>query len=292
MVANVAAEDEPVPDAGTAELELFRTARRHLKPEVFEEPRWKKTVAEKLWPKVVYLLNRGGRFEDYRADKLFKDGRHSNAYKKLLSLYCEKVAGFKNAFTGRNYAGYPCYIPVADALGRPFAKAFGKTQEEMETEYPFTLLTHRVIAMTKSRTISNYWLLALAPDNAVLLNPGDARKQGIKDGARVRVVSVTNPEGVWELGPEWTKPMEGRVKLTEMIMPGCVSFSLGHGHWAIGSSDQTIDGETIRADPRRAQGVHANAAMWVDPHLKNTCMLDPIGGSVSFYDTRVRLERV
>lgn len=292
MVANVAVEDEPVPDAQPTELELFRTARRHLKTEVFDEARWKRAVDEKLWPKIVYLLNRGGRFEDYRADKLFKDGRHANAYKKLLSLYCEKVAGFKNAFTGEHYAGYPCYIPVADALGRPVLQAFGKTAEQMDKEYPLTLLTHRIIAMTKSRTISNYWLLALAPDNAILLNPSDARKQGIKDGEHVRVLSATNPEGVWELGPARTKPMDGRVKLTEMIMPGCVSFSLGHGHWAIGSSDQTIDGETIRADPRRAQGVHANAAMWIDPHLQNTCMLDPIGGSVSFYDTRVRLERV
>jgi hypothetical protein len=29
--------------------------------------------------------------------------------------------------------------------------------------------------------------------------------------------------------------------------------------------------------------------MWVDPVLGNTCMLDPVGGSVSFYDTHVRL---
>lgn len=29
--------------------------------------------------------------------------------------------------------------------------------------------------------------------------------------------------------------------------------------------------------------------MWLDPILKNTCMLDPIGGSVSLYDRYVRL---
>jgi anaerobic selenocysteine-containing dehydrogenase len=154
------------------------------------------------------------------------------------------------------------------------------------------LLTHRVIAMTKSRTIANYWLLALAPDNAILLNPRDAAAQGLKEGDQVRIVSATNPQGVWDIGPSQTKPMVGRVKLTEMIRPGCISFSLGHGHWAMGSSDQVIDGKKIPGDPRRAQGVHANAAMWLDPHLKNTCFLDPIGGSVSFYDTKVRLEKV
>jgi hypothetical protein len=37
--------------------------------------------------------------------------------------------------------------------------------------------------------------------------------------------------------------------------------------------------------------VHANAAMRVDPYLKNTCLVDPVGGSAVFYDTWVRLER-
>ena len=146
--------------------------------------------------------------------------------------------------------------------------------------------------MTKSRTISNYWLLALANENAVLINPRDAAGLAVRTGDRVKVVSATNTEGIWELGPNWTKPMIGAVKLTETIMPGCVSFSLGHGHWAMGSTDMTIDGQRIAADPRRAEGVHANAAMWLDPHLQNTCLLDPIGGSVSFYDTKVRLVKV
>jgi hypothetical protein len=42
----------------------------------------------------------------------------------------------------------------------------------------------------------------------------------------------------------------------------------------------------------RATGVHANAAMRVDDHFKNACMLDLIGGSVSFHDTRVKLVKV
>ncbi|MBR9990957.1 MAG: hypothetical protein KFH98_14440, partial [Gemmatimonadetes bacterium] len=64
------------------------------------------------------------------------------------------------------------------------------------------------------------------------------------------------------------------------------------GHWATGAVDITIDDQVIRGEPRRQAGFHANAAMWVDPALKNTCMLDPVGGSVSFYDTHVKLEPV
>ncbi|WP_243688972.1 hypothetical protein [Geotalea toluenoxydans] len=86
--------------------------------------------------------------------------------------------------------------------------------------------------------------------------------------------------------------MVGKVQITETIRPGVVTFTLGHGHWATGASDVTIDGKVIKGDPRRAAGIHANAAMWIDPHLKNTCMIDKVGGSVSFYDTKVKLVKV
>jgi hypothetical protein len=80
--------------------------------------------------------------------------------------------------------------------------------------------------------------------------------------------------------------------VVEGIRPGVVTFSLGKGHWACGAADMRIDGQLIQGDPRRATGVHANAAMRIDDYLKNTCLLDPVGGSVSFYDTKVRLLRV
>lgn len=38
--------------------------------------------------------------------------------------------------------------------------------------------------------------------------------------------------------------------------------------------------------------MHADVAMWLDHYLRNTCLLDPIGGSVSLFDTKVRLEKV
>ena len=54
----------------------------------------------------------------------------------------------------------------------------------------------------------------------------------------------------------------------------------------------TIDGKVVKGDKRRSKGVHANAAMWIDTNLKNTCMIDKVGGSVSFYDTMVKLVKV
>jgi anaerobic selenocysteine-containing dehydrogenase len=147
--------------------------------------------------------------------------------------------------------------------------------------------------MTKSRTIGNYWLLPLMPQNGFLLNPLDAKLLKLKDGDRVKVISATNTKGVYDFKNGKRKEMIGNIRITHTIRPGVTSFELGFGHWATGSGDIWIDGEKIEGDKRRQAGVHANAAMWSDPSLRNTsCMVDPVGGSVSFYDTKVKFVKV
>jgi hypothetical protein len=111
----------------------------------------------------------------------------------------------------------------------------------------------------------------------------------LKDGEAVRITSASNPAGVWDLGNGRTKPMAGKLKTIQGIRPGVVAFSLGHGHWAYGASDVRVDGRVIKGDPRRGAGLHGNAAMRIDPVLKNTCLEDLTGGSAVFYDTRVKL---
>jgi len=105
----------------------------------------------------------------------------------------------------------------------------------------------------------------------------------------VRVVSAANPEGVWDLGAGAKKEMVGKLVVTQTVRPGVVSFALGYGHWSTGASAMVIDGDLIEGEERRGRGVHANAAMWTDPTTTNTCLFDPVGGSVSFYDTVVQL---
>lgn len=159
----------------------------------------------------------------------------------------------------------------------------------MREGYPLALITHRTISQTKSRTVADPWLTPLMPENGLLLNPRDAERLGLRNGSLVRVISATNSAGEWDIGPAMRRPMIGKVVLTETIRPGVTSFALGFGNWATGAADMEIDGYVIRGEARRGRGLHANAAMWVDPALKNTCMLDPVGGSVSFYDTWVKL---
>jgi anaerobic selenocysteine-containing dehydrogenase len=284
MVANIASGDKPgdeVPDADDDELKQFEQARRHLPKSVFDVDNWKKIVGDQWWKKVVYVMNRGGRFQDY--EKAYDGDKFKNKYGQLLNLYLEKNAKAKSAITGKKLPGIATYLPIADVTGK----------EIMDEKDGFDLhmITFRDITQTKSRTIVNYWLSAIRPENFVVINSADASRLGFKDGDHVRFTSKSNPEGVWDLRNGTKKPMIGKVKVVEGMRPGIIGFSLGHGHWAMGSSDVVVDGKKIKGDPRRATGVHANAAMRLDDYLKNTCLLDPVGGSVSFYDTKVKLVR-
>jgi len=282
MVANIAHDGkEPVPDASDAEVEIFLKARKHLPKSVFDVDRWK-AIAGPNWKKVVYLLNRGGRFDSQEAS--YKGDHVANKWGKQINLYQEKTAKCKDAFTGKSYYGMARFVPIVDTLDRE--------PVEQSKGYDLHLITQRDVRMTKSRTIANQYLTDSMPENGIVIHTGDAKRLGLKSGDKVKVLSSTNPDGVWNLQNGTKKPMIGTVQVTETIRPGVITFTLGHGHWSTGAEDVTIDGKVIKGDKRRAGGVHANAAMWIDPHLKNTCMIDKVGGSVSFYDTKVKLVKV
>ncbi|AXA37141.1 MAG: molybdopterin oxidoreductase [Candidatus Hydrogenedentota bacterium] len=286
-VANLAfgeAKDgsQAVPEASDAEVEVFLRARRHLPSYVFEEARWKAVAGEQYWRRVITVLNRGGRWESY--SKAWKGDKVAHPYAALLNLYQEKTAVTIHSGTGQSHFPVATYVPIRSYTGKDLS-------EYRQIAGRLQLITHRTIVQTKSRTIVDPWLTPLMPENGILIHPSDAEALGLKRGDLVRVKSATNREGVYLLGNGKGKPMVGKLIPTETIRPGVVSFALGFGHWATGASDLTIDEHTIRGEARRAAGIHANAAMWVDPDVKNTCLFDPVGGSVSFYDTWVTLER-
>jgi anaerobic selenocysteine-containing dehydrogenase/Ni/Fe-hydrogenase subunit HybB-like protein len=279
MAANVAAGDKenPVEPAPQEEIDLFVASRRHLPKTVFDPDRYRKIVGDDWWARTVTVLVRGGRFdgEGYDGEKL------ANPYGKQLNLYQEKTAKAVNAMTGEHYPGVAVYVP---------APRSSTGEDIVDPGFPLRLITFREIAHTKSRTGGNYWLQDLLPENSLLLNAVDARELGYADGDWARLTSATNPEGVWPIGDGKTWPMVGKVNVIEGLRPGVVAFSLGHGHWAYGATEIVIDGDTVAGDERRATGFHGNAAMRIDPHLKNTCLADLTGGSAVFYDTSVKLE--
>ncbi len=281
MVANLATGERPdgsdaVAEASDDEVATFEKARRHLPGTVYDRDRWA-AAAGASWRRVVTVLNRGGRFQDH--DAAYEGEQVANKYGRQINLYCEKVAATTDSMTGKPVLGHAAWFPIADSLGRPIEPG----PDDLH------LITHREIFHTKSRTPGNPWLRELQPENSILLAAADARRLGLSTGDRVRVVSDSNPEGVWVLPNSGTRPMVGRVEVVQGIRPGVISFSLGFGHWAYGACDVQIDGEIVPGDPRRGAGVHANAAMQVDPHLEDVCLQDKVGGSVSFYDSPVRL---
>lgn len=297
MVANLAYGEKPdaedaVQDADSDEVRTFLVSRLHLPPAVFDPNRWQRIMGES-WQKVVTVLNRGGRFQGY--EQVYQDldlfpGANGSVplgvrFGKQVNMYLEKTAGIKRSGTGESLAGYARYL-------EPGTTYDGTVLQDENNNFDLKLITYRDVRHTKSRTPGNYWLLATMPENYILMNAVDAEARRLQDGDEVRIVSPDNPQGIWDLGNDQKKDMIGKIKVVQGIRPGVISFSLSFGHWAYGSRDIQVDGKTIKGESRRGAGIHANAAMRVDPFLKNTTLSDTVGGSAVFYDSLVRVEKV
>jgi anaerobic selenocysteine-containing dehydrogenase len=283
-VANIAfgeKEDgsDAVPDADDEEVRIFTEARKHLPKSVFDVDKWKAIVGDKLWRKVVYVLNRGGRYQNFAQG--YAGDLVANKYGKQMNIYQEKTATSINTMTGKPYGGYAMYVPAY----------LSSTGEQIKDDgYEFTMITYKEITMTKARTITNYWLTSVLSEGFVMMNKVDADRLGIKPGDKVKLTSASNPDGVYDVkGGQPNVPIVGKVKIVQGLRPGVVAFPLGFGHWASGARDITIDGEVVKGDARRAVPLHANSVMRTDPVLKNVTLTDMAGGSAVFYDTKVKV---
>jgi anaerobic selenocysteine-containing dehydrogenase len=286
--------EDAVPEASAEEIDLFIKSRSHLPKAVFDPDRWA-AISGDMWPRVVTVLARGGRFQAY--EKGYPgDGVRTGSfdepyviptgtkYGKLINMYLEKNTGYKHAGTGKSLSPIPTYV-------EPYMGFDGNVIDDAKDGYDLKLITYREIAQTKSRTQGNYWLKSLLPENFLLMNSVDAAKRGLASGDSIHISSASNPEGAWDFGNGHKRDIVGKVKVVEGMRPGVIAFALGFGHWAYGAQDITIDGTTIVGDERRYEGFHANAAMRTDPLVTNTCLFDPVGGSAVFYDTLVKVEK-
>ena len=283
-VANIAVGDKPgdaVPEADEKEMSAFRTTRKHLPSAVFDEEKWKSACGESNWQKVVYTLNRGGRFESF--DKAYLGNYLGHPFGKLFNIFVEPVGKGINAMTGKRFSGIAIYEPIKDAHGK----------EINDSGFEYTLITYKDILGGQSRTLPiAYWMSSIMPENRILINSRDAKHLGLKDGDTARIVSPTNPHGVWPIGKGRELPISGKVQVIEGMRPGVIAVSWSFGHWAYGANDVIVDKKLIPADKRRSAGLCGNAALRLDPVLKDVCLTDPIGGSSSFYDSKVKLIKV
>jgi tetrathionate reductase subunit A len=283
MVANVAWGDQAgdaVPEADDAELELFKRARGHLPAGVFDEAKWRAAAGEAHWRRVVYVLNRGGRFE--AAAEAYDGAYVKHAFRKLLNLYVEPLGTGIHSITGKRFSGVPRFERMQHLNGK----------EVQAPGYDLTLVTYKEIFGGQSRTIGNYaGQQALMPENFVYLNKLDATRLGLHDGDVVRLVSPTFG-GEFEVAPGRTARIEGRIKAISGLRPGAVAVSWHYGHWAYGAADVEIDGQRVPGDRTRDRGVVGNPAVVTDAYLKDICLTDPIAGDSVFNGTHVRLVKV
>ena len=280
LIANLAVGDkhnESVPDASDKEMRIFHEARAFLPKSVFDEDKWQGAVKPELWKKVVYVLNRGGRFAPPTSAH---DGPYMKSkFGKMFHLFMEDIAEQRNSMSGEYFPGIPTYRGQSDSAGKPLDRSGA---------YPFKLITYKEPFGGQSRTISNYWSnVALQNENFVVMHKSDVARLGLKQGQIVRLSSVSNHEGSVQINKDLVVDVVGPIKTIEGMRPGVVGVSWHYGHWAYGSNDVEVDGKRIKGDRRRAAGVCPNPVMLLDPVLKDVCLTDPIGGSASFYDTHV-----
>lgn len=286
IAANLAFGDakdgsDSVPDASNEEAAIFSKARLHLSSAVFNEARWQQASGAQMWRKVVYVLNRGGRFENFR--KIYDGDKMAHRFGGTFHLFIERVAKQKDSITGQRFDGLPRFDPPRFSNGQPVG----------DQDFPFQIITFKEIFATQRRTPGVYWTqVSLMPENFILMNKSDARRLGVGDGERVQLVSASLPQGALNLGNGRSQKMAARVKAIEGIRPGVLAVSQSFGGWAYGSQDVRVDGVVVQKDPRRGKGLQINPLLRLDAHTKTGCLSDPIGGSASYYDTRVKVVRV
>jgi anaerobic selenocysteine-containing dehydrogenase len=284
LVANIAfgdKEDEAVKDESRKKEKIFIKARRHLPKSVFDLDYWKKAVRKDEWPKVVYVLNRGGRFEDF--EHAYEGDYLGHKFGSMFNIYSEKVAETRNSINGKYFSGIPIYEPICNM----------REKKIKDKDYRFNLITFKEIFGGRSRTISNYWSQgSLLPENEVWINSKNARELGVKNGDYVKLNSKSNPEGIIDLKNGKKIELNAKVKITEGIRPRVVAISWHYGHWAYGGQDVSVDGERIKGDSRRRGGIIPSPLMCIDNVINNVYLTDFVGGSASFNDTKINIAKI
>jgi tetrathionate reductase subunit A len=240
-----------------ADLEPFRKAfAASLKPEE--------------WPDVLGVMVRGGRFEP--ASGAREGSRLSHRFTKTLHFYAEETATTRDSMSGAFFHGTTRWVSPTTARGKPLSALDDPKQ------WPFTIITLKGALQTHSRLSSNYALREIMPENGVRMSTADAAKLGIHNGDWVVVVT---PEG----------KRRARAVVVEGIRPGVISFNAGYGHWGYGATNYGVGGQKVAGDAVRRAGVNLNPVMRRDPDVWQMSLMDLVGGSAVFFNTRARVEK-
>lgn len=294
MAANVAfAGKQPVADASAEEQALFTATRTKALGKHFDESVWKAAVTAEEWPKVVTVLNRGGRFEGHGEDHAngYEGDWLKYRYEGLCQFYDPKVAASKDPITGEPFDGLARIREALRTDGTPFKR----------DDLPLKFTNWKSRSQGTHRTVSAPWLREVRTQNFLSINPTDADPRGIRNGDRIRIRSAAGQ-------------VEGVAQLTQAIRPGVVGADAAMGHTHYGARSITIDGKPTpvapaygnKADRRsmspgheelgiagdRGLGIAVNDLLDDDTLAGGGGYSDPIGGGAVQLDTWVQVERI
>jgi tetrathionate reductase subunit A len=187
--------------------------------------KYKNAVSSEEWPKVAFLLSRGGFFISYNDH--FKGNLYKFSLNKegMVRFYFEELALRHNPITGKFMTGHPRYVSLREA-----GQYQGYDPDEVAKEYPFKLITYKPATRTQSRTMNYIWASESEHENGVWINALDAQKLGIKNGDWVKVLSPGNQDWVIEINGKKI-PYKVRAYVTNRIKKGVVALSCDFGHW-------------------------------------------------------------
>ena len=295
------AYNENLPDAKQDEVEFVEN--NYLMAGHF-----KKLLSDSDWRKVCYLLARGGIFEP--KEQLFNEkGHHKYSNPLMIVFYNELLANTVNSATGKPYHD----LPRQQLMGRDF---FDRSLDQVAgQEYVFNLVSPRHSTMAFARTQNFYWATEIMPENSVELNPEDAQALGINDGDMVKVSSPYLQEG-----------SIGKAKVSSLIARGVVFIYHSYGRynspgaqeWFVeGGADKAVqgfrlgktrskllfdlklvndgvvEGNKVKADPRRGKGICGNelGSVW-EWDGKTIISSDIVSGGGNYYYHKVKVEKV
>ena len=229
-VANMAYDGEPADDISDDEIEMQDLGTVYTK--------WKDALSsEEEWKKVMTLLSRGGRFEDYGAG--FDGDNRVFGNTNCFSLYSEKLATSRNSITGEKFAyGTPAWNPQRFLNGKLVSDVFAKE------EWPFVAANYKPKFRSVSMLANSSSLKDINLSNNVEMNTEDAKALGISTGDKIKVIPATGGE------------FEGTALVREGIAKGTIGVAYGYGHWQYGAKAFAIEGNEEQSEKERGQGFH------------------------------------
>ncbi len=221
-------------------------------------------------------MDLGGRWEDpAEIEDPASPGWVKNRYASCIQVFREKNVHYKNPYTDQAYPGIPRWEePGTGIKGR---------QSDYDGQPGFTLgyVTGKRAWHVQSRSTNNQWLLEIEPENYLLMNPADAAARSLRTGDRVRVSSITFPQGVL-----------ARVRVTQTVGPGMTQMYHHHGRQWFGAVPMYVDGTASDFDRAIGAGTPANVVIEGDPDFPDLPFTDQMSGQAAFYTTRVKVEKV